>query len=178
MMEFARFQSPIGYLYILAVQGGVVKISFENESTEKMENWCRNHLGMEIVEGTDFTTEAKSQILNYLSGKRKSLNFPVVHLNTPFRKRVLEAERNIPYGQTRSYGEVANLVGCPEAIRAVGSANANNPLPLYFPCHRIINSNGQLGGFGWGVDVKQYLLDLESKSLQKDLNLRPSGYGP
>ena len=165
MIETARFQSPIGQLSILAVKEGMVKISFGNESMEELEKWCRNHLSMGIVEGTDFTTEAKSQILNYLSGKRKSLNFPVVHLNTPFCKRVLEAERNIPYGQTRSYGEVAKMVGRPKAIRAVGSANANNPLPLYFPCHRIINSNSTLGGFGWGADVKQYLLDLESKSL-------------
>ena len=165
MIESARFQSPIGQLSILAVKEGVVKISFENESMEELKDWCQGHLGMGIVEGTDFTTEAKSQILNYISGKRKSLNFPVVHFNTPFRKRVLEAERNIPYGQTRSYGEVAKMVGRPKATLAVGSANSNNPLPLYFPCHRIINSNGQLGGFGWGVDVKQYLLDLESKSL-------------
>ena len=165
MIEFACFKLPIGQLSILAVKEGVVKISFENESMEKMEKWCQNHLGMRIVEGTDFTTEAKSQILNYLSGKRKSLNFPVVHLNTPFRKRVLEAERNIPYGQTRSYREVAQMVASPRAFRAVGSANAKNPLPLYYPCHRIINSNGTLGGFGWGVDVKQYLLDLEYRSL-------------
>ena len=163
MIEFARFQSPIGSLSILAVKEGVVKISFENESMEKMEKWCRNHLGIRIVEGTDFSIESKNQILNYLSGKRKSLNFPVVHLNTPFRTRVLKAERNIPYGQTRSYGEVAKMVGRPKAIRAVGSANANNPLPLYYPCHRIINSNGTLGGFGWGLEVKQWLLNLEAR---------------
>ena len=165
MIEFAHFKLPIGQLSILAVKEGVIKIFFENESMEKMEKWCRNHLGIGIVEGTDFTTEAKSQILNYLSGKRKSLNFPVIHLNTPFRKRVLEAERNIPYGQTRSYREVAKMVRRPKAIRAVGSANANNPLPLYFPCHRIINSNGTLGGFGGGLNLKQYLLNLETTSL-------------
>ena len=164
MIEFSRFKLPIGQLSILAVKEGVVKISFENESMEKMEKWCQKHLGMGIVEGTDFTTEAKSQILNYLSGKRKSLNFPVVHLNTPFRKRVLEAERNIPYGQTRSYREVAQMVASPRAFRAVGSANANNPLPLYFPCHRIINSNSTLGGFGWGLEVKQWLLNLEARA--------------
>ena len=165
MIEFACFQSPIGQLSIMAVKEGVIKISFENESMEKMEKWFQNHLSIGIVEGTDFTTEAKSQILNYLSGKRKSLNFPIVHLNTPFRKRVLEAERNIPYGQTRSYGEVAKMVTSPRAFRSVGSANANNPLPLYFPCHRIINSNGTLGGFGGGLNLKQYLLDLETTSL-------------
>ena len=164
MVESICFQSPIGHLSILSVDEGVVKISFENESREKMEKWCKSHLDMEIVEDTDFTTEAKSQILNYLSGKRKSLDFPVVHLNTPFRTRVLEVERNIPYGQTRSYGEVAQMVGRPKAIRAVGSANANNPLPLYYPCHRIINSNGILGGFGWGLEVKQWLLNLEARA--------------
>ena len=165
MIESVRFKLPIGQLSILAVKEGVVKISFENESMEKMEKWCQKNMGMGIIEGTDFTTEAKSKILNYLSGKRKSLNFPVVHLNTPFRKRVLEAERNIPYGETRSYGEVAKMVASPRAVRAVGSANANNPLPLYFPCHRIINSNGTLGGFGGGLNLKQYLLNLETTSL-------------
>jgi len=178
MIESARFHLSIGKLSILAVKEGVVKISFENESMEELEKWCQNHLGMGIIEGTEFTTEAKGQILNYVCGKRKSLDFPIVHLNSPFYKRVLEAERKIPYGQTRSYGEVAEMVGRPKAFRAVGSANANNPLPLYYPCHRIINANGALGGFGWGVDVKQYLLDLESKSLKKDLNLRLLGYEP
>ena len=80
-----------------------------------------------------------------------------------FRKRVLEAEKNIPYGQTRSYGEVAKMVGSSNASRAVGSANANNPLPLYFPCHRIIKANGKLGGFGGGLKIKEFLLDLEQK---------------
>ena len=178
MVESVRFQSPIGTLSILAVKEGVVKIFFEDKFLEEMEKWCQNQFGMAVEKGTDFTIQAREQILNYLSGKRKSLNFPIVHINTPFRKSVLEAEINIPYGQTRSYGEVAQMVRRPKAIRAVGSANANNPLPLYFPCHRIINSNGTLGGFGWGIDVKQYLLDLESKSLYKDLNLRPSPYEP
>ena len=164
MIESACFKSPIGQLSILAVKEGVIKISFENESLEELEKWYQKNMGMGIVEGTYFTTKAKSKILNYLSGKRKSLNFPVVHLNTPFCKRVLEAERNIPYGQTRSYGEVAKIVGHPKANRAVGSANANNPLPLYYPCHRIINSNGTLGGFGWGLEVKKWLLNLESRA--------------
>ena len=165
MIESVRFQSPIGKLSILAVKEGVVRIFSTNESMEELAKWCQKNMGMEIVEDTNITTEVKDQILNYFCGKRKSLDFPIVHLNTPFRTRVLDAERNIPYGQTRSYGEVAKMVGRPKAIRAVGSANANNPLPLYFPCHRIINANGTLGGFGWGVDVKQYLLELESKSL-------------
>ena len=164
MVESVCFQSPIGYLSILTVNAGVVKIFFENESHKKMEKWCRSHLDMGIIEGNETTSPAKDQILNYLSGIRKSLDFPVVHINSPFRKKVLETERKIPYGQTRSYREVAKMVNRPRAFRAVGSANAENPLPLYFPCHRIICSDGSIGGFGWGLKVKHFLLDLESRN--------------
>ena len=163
MIEINCFQSPIGALSILAVKEGVVKISFSNKSPENLEKWCQSHLGVGIVKGKDFSKRAKRQILKYLSGNTKSLDFPVVHLNSPFYKRVLEAQRKIPYGETRSYREVAQMVNNPKASRAVGSANAENPLPLYFPCHRIMNSNGKLGRFGWGVEVKQWLLNLEAR---------------
>ena len=165
MVEINQFQSPIGLLTLAGLKEGVVRISSENVSLEELAKWCQKNLGMGITEGTHFITKPKSQILNYLSSRTKSLDFPVVHINSPFRKKVLEAQRKIPYGHTRSYREVAKMAGHPKAIRAAGSANANNPLPLYFPCHRVINSNGQLGGFGWGIDVKQYLLGLESKYL-------------
>ena len=158
MIEYTTFNSPIGKIYIAAVKEGVVKISFSNESPEELENYCQKHLE------SDFTKYAKQQILDYLEGKSQSLDFPVIHLNSPFRKKVLEAERSIPYGETRSYGEVAQMVNNPNASRAVGSANAKNPLPLYFPCHRIITSNGKLGGFGGGLNVKQFLLDLEAQN--------------
>ena len=164
MIEYTTFNSPIGKIYIAAVKEGVVKISFSNESPEELENYCQKRLGSEVHQGSDFTKYAKQQILDYLEGKSQSLDFPVIHLNSPFRKKVLEAERSIPYGETRSYGEVAQMVNNPNASRAVGSANAKNPLPLYFPCHRIITSNGKLGGFGGGLNVKQFLLDLEAQN--------------
>ena len=164
MIEFTNFNSPIGKIYIAAVKEGVVKISFSNESPQELENYCQKHLGSEVHQGSDFTKYAKQQILKYLEGKSQSLDFPVIHLNSPFRQKVLEAERNIPYGETRSYGEVAKMVNNPRASRAVGSANAENPLPLYFPCHRIIAYNGGLGGYGGGLGVKKYLLDLEAKN--------------
>ena len=141
---------------------GVVKISFSIGSPQKLEKYYQNHLVTRVREGSEYTQNAKQQILKYLEGESQSLDFPVIHLNSPFRKKVLEAERNIPYGETRSYGEVAKMLNNPRASRAVGSANAENPLPLYFPCHRIINSNGRLGGFGGRLNVKQYLLDLEA----------------
>jgi len=164
MIEYTTFNSPICKIYIAAVKEGVVKISFSNESPEELENYCQNHLGAGVREGSKYTQNAKNQILNYLKGKTQSLDFPVIHLNSPFRRKVLEAERSIPYGETRSYGEVAQMLNKPNASRAVGSANAKNPLPLYFPCHRIITSNGKLGGFGGGLNVKQFLLDLEAQN--------------
>ena len=162
MIEFTKFNSPIGKIYIAAVKEGVVKISFSTESPQELEKYCQKYLGVGVQEGSEYNRDAKEQILKYLEGKSQSLDFPVIHLNSPFRQKVLEAERNIPYGETRSYGEVAKMVNNPRASRAVGSANAENPLPLYFPCHRIISYNGGLGGYGGGLGVKKYLLDLEA----------------
>ena len=164
MIEYATFNSPIGKIYIATVKEGVVKISFSDESPKGLEYWSQKFLGTEVREGSKYTQNAKQQILKYLEGKSQSLDFPVIHLNSPFRQKVLEAERNIPYGETRSYGEVAKMVNNPRASRAVGSANAENPLPLYFPCHRIISYNGGLGGYGGGLGVKKYLLDLEARN--------------
>ena len=164
MIEYTVFNSPIGNILIAAVKEGVVKISFLDESPKGLEYWSQKFLGTEVREGSKYTQNAKQQILKYLEGKSQSLDFPVIHLNSPFRKKVLEVERNIPYGETRSYGEVAKMVNNPRASRVVGSANAKNPLPMYFPCHRIISSNGSLGGYGGGLGVKKYLLDLEAKN--------------
>ena len=164
MIEFTNFNSPIGKIYIAAVKEGVVKISFSTESLQELEKYCQRHLGSGVREGSEYNRDAKEQILKYLEGESQYLDFPVIHLNSPFRKKVLEVERNIPYGETRSYGEVAKMVNNPRASRSVGSANAENPLPLYFPCHRIISSNGGLGGYGGGLGVKQYLLDLEARN--------------
>ena len=165
MIEYTTFYSPIGKIYIAAVKEGVVKISFSTKSLEELEKYYQKYLGAGVWEGSEYTRNAKQQILKYLEGKSQYLDFPIIHINSSFREKVLEAERNIPYGETRSYGEVAKMVNNPRASRAVGSANAENPLPLYFPCHRIISSNGSFGGYGGGLGVKKYLLDLEAKSL-------------
>ena len=164
MVEYTTFNSPIGKIYIAAVKEGVVKISFSTESLQELEKYCQRHLGSGVREGSEYNRDAKEQILKYLEGESQYLDFPVIHLNSPFRKKVLEVERNIPYGETRSYGEVAMMVSNSKASRSVGSANAKNPLPLYFPCHRIISSNGSLGGYGGGLGVKKYLLDLEARN--------------
>ena len=162
MIGITRFQSPIGMLIITVINEAVEKISFGNESMRILNKLYMHKLDGEIVSENSFTQHVQKQILSFLDGRCHSLDFPVVHINTPFRKRVLEVEREIPYGETRSYGEIAKMIESPNAYRAVGCANSSNPLPLYFPCHRIILSNGKLGDYGGGLKVKKYLLDLES----------------
>ena len=161
MIEYHSFQSQVGSISILAVNEGVIKIAFEKESKEEIDRWCWGKLNMSFQKGTKLTDEPKNKILSYLSGKSKHLDFPIIHFNSPFYKKVLEAEKRIPYGKTKSYQDVANMINHPKSVRAVGSANANNPLPIYFPCHRIINSNGNIGGYGGGVKIKRKLLHLE-----------------
>mgnify|MGYP001382058115 CR=1 FL=1 len=161
MIEITHFQSPIGRLTLIGLNQCVVRICFGYESVEKLEALYMYQLKIKSISGRNTNQYAEEQILSYLNGKCQYLDFPVLHFNTPFRKRVLETEREIPYGKTRSYGEVAKMIGHPNASRAVGSANSENPLPLYYPCHRIIHSNGNMGRYGGGMKVKKFLLDLE-----------------
>jgi O-6-methylguanine DNA methyltransferase len=105
--------------------------------------------------------EAMRQLAEYLLGFRRDFDLPVRLHGTPFQLRVWRALEQIPYGETRSYGELARMVGRPGAARAVGAANAANPVAIVIPCHRVIQSDGRPGGYGGGLRLKQFLLDLE-----------------
>ena len=104
---------------------------------------------------------AVKQIKEYFSGDRKRFELELAPHGTEFQLDVLNALLEIPYGETRSYGEIAEEVGRPKAVRAVGAANGRNPIALIIPCHRVIGSNGSLTGFGGGLDAKRYLLEHE-----------------
>lgn len=105
---------------------------------------------------------ARTQLLEYLSGARRSFDLPLDPAGTDFQRSVWEALRAIPYGQTRTYGKIAAAVGRPRAVRAVGQANHVNPLPIFIPCHRVVGKNGALTGYAGGLDLKGALLALES----------------
>jgi methylated-DNA-[protein]-cysteine S-methyltransferase len=113
------------------------------------------------VKETPLLREAAMQLQHYLAGKRKSFDLPLAPDGTEFQQTVWSALQVIPYGETRSYVEVAKRVGRPKAARAVGMANNKNPIPIFIPCHRVIGANGKLVGYAGGLDVKQYLLNLE-----------------
>ncbi|MCX6651378.1 MAG: methylated-DNA--[protein]-cysteine S-methyltransferase [Methanomassiliicoccales archaeon] len=116
-----------------------------------------------VEEETPLLKETAKQIKEYLSGKRKGFTVPLALEGTEFSRQVWEALRKIPYGQTRSYGEVAAMIGRPGAARAVGQANNRNPLSIMIPCHRVIGADGKLVGFVAGLKIKQQLLELEKR---------------
>jgi len=108
--------------------------------------------------------QAKEQIEQYFAGKRSSFSLPIAPQGTPFQKKAWAALEKIPYGKVISYSEQADLMGEPGKARAVGMANGRNPVCLILPCHRVIGKNGNLTGYGFGLDTKKSLLDLEAKS--------------
>lgn len=107
--------------------------------------------------------QAAQQLNEYFSGKRKEFNLPFSLEGTDFQQAVWKALQEIPFGETRSYGEVAKSIGNPKAARAVGMANNKNPIPIFIPCHRVIGANGKLVGYGGGLNIKEHLLKIEIK---------------
>jgi len=111
--------------------------------------------------------EALRQFRLYFAGELQTFDLPLELIGTDFQKRVWNLLRGIPYGDTRSYGQLAREMGAPRAVRAVGAANGRNPIPIIVPCHRVIGASGKLVGFGGGLDWKRFLLDLEATHAQR-----------
>ena len=121
----------------------------------------RNLRGNAQRDGLDTVQVAVQQLTEYLSGKRKHFHVTLVHVPaTPFQLEVWEALNEIPFGEVRTYAEVAEAIGRPRAMRAIGNANHVNPWPVIVPCHRVVARHG-IGGYGGGIDVKRFLLELE-----------------
>ena len=153
MMRYTYLQTPIGPL-LLAGEDRLSRISFPEGSMAfaPHSSWVRDDAAF---------AEAQAQLTEYFAGQRREFSLELDVRGTGFQKRVLAALQGIPYGQTRSYKDIAQHIGSPLAVRAVGAANGSNPIPVIIPCHRVIGSNGKLTGFGGGLPVKRFLLDLE-----------------
>lgn len=164
-MRYSYVESPIGDLLVAGDDGVLKYVSFPSGSMsrEPDEGWVRND--------SEFD-EVRRELTEYFDGKRESFDVPLAPGGTDFQRNVLDVLQQIPYGETRTYGEIAKDLGKPRASRAVGAANGRNPIPILIPCHRVIGSDGSLTGFGGGIDTKRFLLDLERR--QRALFARPS----
>lgn len=163
LLYWRRFPSPWGPLRLLATEQGLCRVVLPGETG--LERWVARFLpGAVAVEGSPLLDEAAAQLQDYLDGKARSFALPLVLHGTPFQQAVWLTLTQIPYGQAWSYRQVAAAVGRPRAVRAVGAASAANPLPIIIPCHRVVQADGRLGGYGGGLGMKRDLLRLEGWS--------------
>jgi methylated-DNA-[protein]-cysteine S-methyltransferase len=151
--------SPVGQLTLVASDSGLAAVLWENDSPKRVPL---------AVTGQDakhpVLREAERQLKQYFAGKRTTFDLPLDFHGTEFQKKVWRALLKIPFGETRSYGQIARTVGKPSAVRAVGAANGKNPISIIAPCHRVIGKNGQLTGFAGGLKAKAHLLELEASA--------------
>jgi methylated-DNA-[protein]-cysteine S-methyltransferase len=160
----STFDSPCGPLIcVVDEHGAVVRIAFgHGRDAQKIADLKAEN---EVIADAGRTAEVRRQLEEYFAGRRQEFDLPLSPRGTPFELSVWEELRRIPFGETRSYADVARALGKPAATRAVGRANGANPLPIVVPCHRVIGSNGSLTGFGGGLAAKARLLELEGRSL-------------
>lgn len=152
-------KSPVGDLKLVASTAGLSGILWENDKPNRVRlNPQKEDINHPVL------LEAEQQLNDYFAGKRKSFSVPLDFMGTAFQKKVWEALLAIPFGETRSYAQIARHIGKPDAVRAVGAANGRNPISIIAPCHRVIGSNGKLTGFAGGLEVKAYLLGLEARN--------------
>ncbi len=153
-LHYDDMPSPVGPLRLVVDAHGLRQIAFVQERHPKT-------LPAHATRSPAAVAPARIQLEQYFAGDRQQFELPLHPLGTPFQLTVWQALAQIPYGETTSYGELAQRIGQARAVRAVGAANGRNPLPIVLPCHRVIGSNGQLTGFGGGLPTKRFLLSLE-----------------
>jgi methylated-DNA-[protein]-cysteine S-methyltransferase len=167
ILRTANIDSPIGRLFLAASSQGLVALEFdarlpEQQSIRPNPRDLRRERKNLIFEESVFEMEQyASELAEYFAGTRREFSFPLDWRGTDFQIACWQALLTIPYGETRSYGQIAQAVGKPTAFRAVGMANNRNPIAIVVPCHRVIASDGKLCGYGGGLDVKRKLLELE-----------------
>lgn len=169
-VSVCQTETPIGTLQLASTATGLIYVGLPRSSGTGLAGFlarrfprCRRRRAYAPHR------EAIRQLLEYLDGKRCAFELDLDLRGTPFQQRVWQTLLEIPYGETRSYGEVAAAIGQPGAPRAVGLANGANPLPLVIPCHRVVAAGGRIGGYGGGVRLKQRLLAMEQTAVARDL---------
>lgn len=140
---------------------GIIKITQDDKFITKIEYQTQN-ISNHYKISTPLLDRAISQLSDYFNNKRKYFDLPIKPKGTAFQLKVWNELQKIPYGETRTYKQIAENIGSPKAFRAVGNANNKNPIPIIIPCHRVVGSNGNLVGYAGGIHIKNFLLNLES----------------
>jgi len=154
--------SPVGRLRLVADTHHLRQVWFERERHPKA-------MGQDWIRDSEAVAFARVQLEEYFAGMRQQFDLPLKPIGTSFQRDVWRALAQIPYASTISYGQLAQRIGQPLAVRAVGAANGRNPLPIILPCHRVIGANGSLTGFGGGLPTKRWLLAMEDQTARGDL---------
>ena len=160
-----RYHGPLGTYVLVSSQRGVVCVKLETCVATRLVQWERD--GVQIQDGNSHNREVAAELDAYFTGDLRQFSVPLDLCGTDFQRQVWELLQGIPYGETRSYGQIASALGRPTASRAVGRATGTNPIAIIVPCHRVIGANGALVGYGGGLDRKQALLDLEAAVLRR-----------
>ena len=162
VIHTADFETPVGSIRIASSEKGLAYVQLPHANGRGFDGWRTRHAPSAIVKrGFEPNRPYAAQILEFLEGKRESFDLPLDLRGTSFQLAALAEVALIPFGETRTYGEIAEAVGRPTASRAVGAANGANPVSLVVPCHRVIATSGQLQGYGGGLELKARLLAME-----------------
>jgi methylated-DNA-[protein]-cysteine S-methyltransferase len=162
-VSYRTVESPIGPLLLAATPAGLVRVAFEGEGHDAVLEHLATDLSPRILQAPSRLDDVATQLDEYFAGRRRVFEFPIdLQLAHGFRRKVLEHLCDIAYGTTESYTTVAAASGNAAAVRAAGSACAQNPIPLVVPCHRVLRSDGTLGGYRGGIEAKRALLAMEA----------------
>lgn len=161
-VAYTTTDSPFGRLLLAKTKRGLVRVGLPNQDTDQLLADLSARVSPRVLEAPAELDEVRRELELYFASKLDSFDLPLDwRLSSGFRQRVLRAIDRIPYGQTRTYTEMARKAGNERAVRAAGSACGSNPIPLVVPCHRVLRTGGALGGYGGGLPMKQALLELE-----------------
>ena len=169
-VHYASAPTSLGLVLVATTDKGICKIAFGDDEAWLVEDLRKDFASAELIADSSRTAPFIEQIDAYLRGKRERFDLPLDIAATAFQQRVWEALRRIPYGETRSYTQIAEAVGSPRAVRAVANACASNPVALAIPCHRVVQKGGALAGYRWGTARKAVLLDAEAHRDTPDAN--------
>lgn len=161
MTSTKQLDSPIGPLRLIATDQGLSRLLFDQRAGDDMgsdgdPSEAENH---------PVLAEATAQLEEYFAGRRQEFDIPLDLTGTEFQQAAWSALASVPFGETRSYRQQAEAIGRPKAVRAIGAANGQNPVPIVLPCHRIVGSDGSLTGYGGGLPIKEFLLSHEQAQL-------------